>query len=227
MLRHWQAIGGGCILLLLACCQPSRVLISPVPDQIGNIQGYASLRVTSEGGSARSKFSFLLVLPDQGRIDVTDFLGRALYQIIIVRANAYLVVPSKKVYWQGAEEDVIEKFLGFPLALDEMINIFSGRWPASVQERLRFDPWVLDKDEKGRVVSGQRGDLRFGVEEFIPDTLIIRWLAFEHPLSQGSLKVTRIYFNQPYKIEALNLGFLGEFAPKSWPEIQEMLNDTD
>lgn len=227
MLRRLHAIGFGCLLLFLACCQPSRVLISPVPDQIKNIQGYASLRVKSEGGSSRSKFSFLLVLPDQGRIDVTDFLGRALYQIIIDRGSAYLVIPSKKVYWQGAEEAVIEKFLGFPVALEEMSNIFSGRWPVPDKDRMRFDPWVLDKDEKDRVLSGQRGDLRFVVEEFIAETGIIRRLVFEHPYTQGNLKIIKIDFNQLYRAEAFNMGFLSKFAQKTWPEMQEMLNDAD
>jgi hypothetical protein len=227
VLRRLQAIVGGCLLLFSVCCRPARILTSPVPDQIKNLQGYASLSMKSEGGSSRSKFSFLLVLPDQGRIDVTDFLGRALYQIIIDRGSAYLVIPSKRVYWQGVEEAVIEKFLGFPVALEEMISIFSGRWPVPEKDGMKFDPWVLEKDERGRVLSGQREDLRFMVEEFIAETHIIRRLVFEHPHTQGNLKITRIDFNQLYRAEAFNLGFLSKFVQKTWPEIQELLSDTD
>jgi hypothetical protein len=202
-------------------------LISPVPEQIKNIQGYASLKITTEGDSARSKFSFLLVLPDRGRIDVTDFLGRSVYQIIIGRESAYLVVPSKKVYWQGAEEDIIDKFLGFPVSIDEMINIFSGRWPAPNHSRLKLDFWILDRDEKGRIISGQRGELRFVVEEFIAETFIAHRLFFEHPLSEGRLRVIKMDFNQMYKTEAFDKDFLDKYTQKTWPDIQEMLRDAD
>ena len=71
-------------LFMLICCRPSSVLLQPVPANVERIEGHASLRITGEGGSARSKFTFLFQLPHKGRIEVSDvLLGRILYQIIV------------------------------------------------------------------------------------------------------------------------------------------------
>ena len=70
-------------LYFLNHCRPSEFLLAPLPSKIDRIEGYASIRVTGEGGTARSKFSFLFDLPHQGRIEVSHTFGRALYQIIV------------------------------------------------------------------------------------------------------------------------------------------------
>ncbi len=101
----------GFFLIIFENCRPSQVLISPIPSDIKSMEGYASLRITTGQSAARSKFSFLLSLPNQGRMEVSDFLGRSIYQIFIVENKSYLVVPSKKVFWQGEEEEIIGKLM--------------------------------------------------------------------------------------------------------------------
>ena len=119
-------------LFVLICCRPSGVLLQPVPVNIDRIEGHASLKISGEQGSARSKFAFLFQLPHQGRIEVSDFLlGRTLYQIIIDGERAVFLIPSKRVYWEGGEEEIIDYFLGFRLSLDEMISLIKGKWEES------------------------------------------------------------------------------------------------
>jgi hypothetical protein len=208
------------VILAAAACSPYRILLSPVPDQIEKIEGYARLKITDELGSQHLKFSFLLVLPSVGRIDVSDFMGRSLYQIIISGENAYLTIPSKKVFWQGKEEEVINKFLGFNLNLSELVSLFSGKWPASPAEKNKISSWELKKDKSGRIISGQRGDLLFEVEEFIENTRIARSLIFKHPLNQGRLKFLKMDFNQPGSDPSFFTAFLKNYKKKTWEEIQ-------
>ncbi|HEA65190.1 MAG TPA: hypothetical protein ENI02_03535, partial [Candidatus Aminicenantes bacterium] len=88
-------------IFVLVRCRPSPVILLPLPSEIERMEGYASLRITGDQGSSRSKFSFLFQLPHQGRIEVSNILGRTLYQIIVTGDKAVFIVPSKRVYWQG------------------------------------------------------------------------------------------------------------------------------
>lgn len=217
-------------LFMLSCCRSSAVLLLPVPANIERIEGHASLRITGEGGSARSKFTFLFQLPHQGRIDVSDvWLGRTLYQIIVDKERAIFLLPSKRVYWEGDEEKIIDYFMGFQLNLDEMISLIRGKWEEKDIESGRVEnqeSWDLKRDEKGRIREGTRGVLRFEVKEFLSGSRIPRILLFQHPLSSGRLKILRIDFNRPVnKSRAFSLSFLAGYKQVSWEEIEKILAD--
>lgn len=217
-------------LSFLINCFPSRVSLSPLPSRIESIEGYASIRITGEQESTRSKFSFLFHLPHKGRVEVSNWFGKTLYQIIIVEEDAFFVLPSKRVYWQGEEEEIIQKFLGFRVNLYEMISFLSGQWEKSditEQSKAWMESWDLEKDEKGRVLAGQRGDLFFEVEEFFNDTPFARILNFRHPLSKGHLKTLKINLNRPIKKDAFSIAFLEKFEEKSWAEIEKMFGKND
>lgn len=220
----------GCFLGLIffISCSLSRLNLPPLPSRIKRIEGYASLKVKGEERAARSKFSFLFQLPNQGRIDVSSVLGKTLYQIIIDRKNAFFLIPSKKVYWQGEEEEIIYRFLGFRLNLNELISLLSGQWSGEGRDLEEGDwrkGWILDKDEQGRIIRGQREELGFEVKEFFKNTSVVRLLTFQHPLSNGRLKVLAINFNQPLKRGVFSLAFLKNYKPKTWAEIEDILND--
>jgi outer membrane biogenesis lipoprotein LolB len=218
------------VLLLINGCRPTGILLQPIPTKIERLEGHASLKISGEQRSARSKFAFLFQLPHQGRIEVSDFLlGRTLYQIIIDRERAVFLVPSKKVYWEGEEEEIIDYFLGFRLSLDEMINLIQGRWEERTQEVGREknrESWNLKKDERGRILAGTRGNLHFEVKEFLSGSHIPRILVFQHLLNSGRLKMLRINFNRPVKKkEAFSLSFLADYRQVSWEEIEKILAD--
>ncbi|UCC41872.1 MAG: hypothetical protein JSV96_16570 [Candidatus Aminicenantes bacterium] len=211
-------------------CIPSRVSLLPLPSKIDSIEGYASIRITGEQEKTRSKFSFLFHLPNQGRIEVSNWFGKTLYQIVIVEKSAFFVLPSKRVYWQGEEEEIIQKFLGFRVNLYEMISFLSGQWgwnDITAEREVWLESWNLEKDEKGRVLAGQREDLFFEVQEFFKDTPFARALIFRHPLSRGRHKVLKIKLNQPIKKEAFSVAFLEKFKEKSWAEIEKMFDKSD
>jgi hypothetical protein len=185
------------------------------------MEGYASLRYDGASGSAKTKFSFLFVSPDRGRIDASDFLGRAIYQVIINDDQAYFVLPSKKVYWRAEEEEIVYRFMGFHLSLEEIASLLSGRWPEDKEKNPLFE-WVLERDKQNRIVRGNRGDLRFSVEEFIASTDIARAIFFSHPLNEGRLKIRNIGFNQTLNERAFSTGFIQKYEEKSWEEIQKL-----
>jgi len=213
-------------IYFLSHCRPSPVILLPLPSKIERIEGYASLRITGDQGSSRSKFSFLFQLPHQGRIEVSNILGRTLYQIIVAEEKAAFIVPSKKVYWQGEEEEIILYFLGFRLNLYEMINLLSGKWEGEKMGHEGEEDreiWSFAKDERGRIMAGERGEFRFEVKEFFADTPFARILAFQHPMNDGRLKVLRINLNQPLKKGIFSLSVLGKYERKSWAEIEKIL----
>ena len=197
------------------------MLLTPVPSWIESIEGYASLRYEGAQGSAQTKFSFLFVSPDRGRIDASDFLGRAIYQVIITENQAYFVLPSKKVYWRAEEQEIVFRFMGFHLSLEEMASLLSGRWPED-REGDRLIEWDLVRDNQNRIVHGNRGDLQFDVKAFIADTGIAREIFFSHPLNEGRLKIRNIGFNQPLNERAFSTGFVQRYQEKTWEEIQKL-----
>ena len=217
-------------LFMLICCRPSSVLLQPVPANVERIEGHASLRITGEGGSARSKFTFLFQLPHKGRIEVSDvLLGRTLYQIIVDKERAIFLLPSKKVYWEGDEEEILDYFMGFKLNLDEMISLIRGKWEGKdvgLEKEGNQEHWNLIRDDKGRILEGTRGILRFEVKEFLSTSRIPRILLFQHPLSSGRLKILRIDFNRPVNMNrAFSLSFLARYKQVSWEEIEKILAD--
>ena len=216
-------IAAALLLYGLVCCRPSRVLLSPVPSQVASIEGHARVWLSQPEGS-RTKFAFLLSLPDQGSIEVSDILGRSLYRILVTRDAAYLIIPAKKVFWKGDEAEIFERFLGFPLDLNEMISLISGEWAAGPQGR-QPSGWSLERDTQGRITAGQREALSFTVEEFVPNTPFPRSLQFVHPGNSGRLKILKMEFNRPLGRDVFAPDFLQDYAPKSWEEIQDILND--
>ena len=185
------------------------------------MEGYASLNYEGAQGSAQTKFSFLFVSPDRGRIDASDFLGRAIYQVIITDNQAYFVLPSKKVYWRAVEQEIVFRFMGFHLSLEEIASLLSGRWAESKEEDSLFE-WALERDKQNRIVRGNRGDLQFYVEEFIANTDIARTIFFSHPLNEGHIKIRNIGFNQPLNERAFSTGFIQRYEEKTWEEIQKL-----
>jgi hypothetical protein len=165
----------------------------------------------------------LFQLPHHGRIEVSNILGRTLYQIIVAEDKAAFIVPSKKVYWQGEEEEIIRYFLGFRLNLYEMINLLSGKWESEVMENESKERWSFAKDESGRIQAGKRDEFRFEVQEFFAETPFARLLIFHHPLNDGRLKILRINLNRPLKKRAFSLSVLGRYERKSWAEIERIL----
>ena len=210
---------------VLTCCQAPPISLSPFPSRIERIEGHASLVIRGAQGTARSKFSFLFQLPNRGRIDVSGALGRVLYRIFIDDGEAYFILPSKKVYWEGQEEEIIDKFMGFRLGLAEMTSLISGDW--NKQDTLpegSLGKWIFSQDERGRIVSGQREDLHFEVKAFIEETPFARLLTFEHPSSTGQVKILSMDLNRPIRPNVFSKKFLEKYQSKTWAEIQEMLN---
>lgn len=183
--------------------------------------------MVGDRGSARSKFSFLFYLPHQARISGTDLLGRAVCEIIVDEEKAVFVLPKKKVYWQGEEEEIIDKFIGFRLTLSEVISLLRGEWDEEgrTEGEKKREGWSFKRDEDRRIVAGQRGEFSFEIKEFFSKTPFARLIGFENPLSRGSLKVLSLSFNQPLKKDSFSLSFLNGFVRKSWEEIEKILGN--
>jgi outer membrane biogenesis lipoprotein LolB len=206
----------------LSGCYPSRPSLSPLPPQVKSVEGYASLRLTQEGTTVKSRFSFIFLLPGQGRIDVKDPLGRAVASLFIEENESYFVLPSKKMYWGAEREEAMAKFLGFALNPQEMTSILTGKLED-------LDGWDVEKDDRNRVIRGQRDGFRFEVRQFFSDSRLPRLIALSHAGANGSLRVLRLNFNQPPKKDAFRLAFLEDkdYTVATWAEIEQWLRHED
>ena len=80
---------GLCLSVFFASCRPPVPALTP-PPRFAEVQGLASLKLSRGGSAAKSKFTFALALPDRGRIEVVDPLGRAVLQFLVEGDEAYL-----------------------------------------------------------------------------------------------------------------------------------------
>ena len=214
-------------LLISIQCLPSRVLLSPVPSEIKSVEGYASLRIYGEDGSVRTKFSFLFLLPDQGDIVASNFLGQTIYRITITSEEAFLIIPSKKVYWKGGEEEIIDTFLGFKLNMREMISLLTGEWQelGLIQKNRKDQRWEFEEDQEGRIKSGWRDSLRFTIEEFVDNSHMARVITFDSVFTTGRVRLIKAAFNKPVRSESFSTDFLQRYQRKSWEEIQALIDN--
>lgn len=207
--------------LTLFSCLPFRPAVSPLPPTVESIEGFATFRMAREGGTVKSKLSFLFRLPGQGRIEVLDPLGRTASILFLDDDVAYLVLPGRRAYWKSGCEEVMSKLLGFALGLEDLIHILTGRGD-------RLSGWTLEKDSQGRVVRGRREDLQFEVRQFFERSPLPRLLVLSRAEDKGSLRVLRMNFNQPLKAKAFHHFFLDEggYRPTDWNEVERWLRET-
>ena len=215
------------LFFLFSACVPQKVFLVPSVDQVEEIEGFASLRVSTNQKTTRSRISFIFHLPDNGRIEVLDPLGQVHYQLYIVGDLAYFVVPAKKVYWQGPEEDIMDKLFGFHLSLLDVVGLMSGYWSIPGQEKKQEgkDSWTFLKNKKDWIQSGQRGEFKFTVEAFFGQTPWVQEVLFFHPHTEGRLKILDVNFNLPVSERIFETSFSLRYAKKTWEEIQEMLSN--
>ncbi len=212
----------GLLVLSSAACLGVRPSVGTVPPTVESLEGYASWRVERDGASARSRFSFLLVVPDRGLIEITDPLNRTVSRLVLNGETAYLVVPGKRAYWQADRREVMTKLLGFDFDPQELSALLSGRESG-------LTGWRLETDDRGRVVGGRRGDLAFSVVDFFEGRRLPRTVAFSTGSTEGRLKVIRLRFNQPQKEDPFRLSFLNDerYRAVGWPEIEKWLRNED
>lgn len=201
--------------VLLSACRTFRPVVRP-PEVMENIEGYASLRLTREGETSRAKFAFSVALPNRARLEVFDALGRSVSIFIVRGDEAYLVLPSEKAYWQAGRDEVIEKFLGFPVQPAEMLGLLSGRWTAAASAG-----WAFVRDDKGRMISGTRGGLEIRILEYVPGSFVPRRWSFRHAGTSGVVGLLEAAFDRPPL--DISLEFRRTFASKTWPEIERLL----
>ncbi|MEW5902226.1 MAG: hypothetical protein AB1715_12250 [Acidobacteriota bacterium] len=208
------------VAAITASCFPSRPAISPPPTNVETIEGFASLRLATATGTARSKFSFLFRLPDRGRIEVYDPLRRTVSLLFFAEAEAFFVLPGKRAYWRSTREEVLDKLLGFDLRPEELTAILAGRWDS-------IGGWNLEKDSRGRVARGRRADLEVEVRDFFSPSGLPALLAFSRGRDRGSLKILRLAFNQPLKRDVWRPFFLDdpEFREAAWTEVEKWLRE--
>jgi outer membrane biogenesis lipoprotein LolB len=205
---------------LLWSCRPLRPVFSPLPPQVNSIEGHASFRLTREGAAVKSRFSFLFLLPDRGRIEVSDPLGRTVSLLFLEKEEAFFVLPRKHAYWRASRVEVLSKLLGFALSPEEMTSLLTGK-----AEQMKG--WVMDSDARGRAVRGRRDDLQFEISEFYGSSSLPQVISLSSAADRGHLKILRLTFNQPLKDGVFKLAFLEDaaYAAATWEEIEKWLQN--
>ncbi len=190
------------------------------------MSGHGSLLLAGVDRGLKGKFAFLLDRDGRARIDAFDPLGRTASTLIFAGDAAVLAVPSRRVYWRTSPADLMDRFLGFPLALGDVWRLLTGRWDdriSSSDEGVSRLPWETARDATGRVIAGRRGTLGFTIQSFFPGTAVARKVSFEDTTSTGRITILDLTFNPPARPEAFDTGFLKHFQEVDWNEIEKLL----
>ncbi len=225
--RAMLAFGIALIILVgFEACLSGPPVLSPPPARLDSLEGYGSLSVQGESGSAKTRFSFCFVLPGAGRVEALGVFGRTVAVLVFKEGDSWLVLPSRHAYWTGREEELLEKFLGFGLRASELASILCGRWtgPGAAEGA---GEWKLDRDVRGNVLSGERDGFRFEVGEFFRGASVPRTVAFSRAGRAGRVRVLKIQFNKPPRGDLFGPSVLKGMAPKTWPEIEALLENED
>jgi hypothetical protein len=208
-------------------CRPPQLRLGP-GERPSGLEGYADLKISDGRTTSKTKFSFVIQLPDKGRIDVFDPLGRSLFTLISDGRNAYFVAVPKKAYWRGSQRDILEEFLGFDLTLEEMGGLLGGGWgPAPAANGEAFQGWAWTRDARGRIVAGEREGLRLEVKDFFAGGVQPHTFLFMCARNSGSIKVTEVRFNVPPRAASFRLWFLGDFRETTREEMERLIRDED
>jgi hypothetical protein len=206
---------------LAASCRPERLVLGPVPSEIRTLEGYASIRYSRAGASAKSRLAFLLAPPGRGRIEVLGPLNQRLFEVSVDEPEAVLILPSKRAYWRGPREEVFETGLGFPLSLPEIAALLLGRWEGAFPDK----GWALDRDAAGRAAAGRRPGFEFRIEEFFPAASIARKLSFRGGESAGTLTLLSVEFNTADPEARIGSSVPPGYVRVSRAEMEKMLRD--
>jgi len=213
-------------LFFLAACVSGPPLLSPPPAHVETLDGFGSLSLRGAGGYLRGRFSFLFSLPDKGRIEVLDPFGRTRAVLIFLDGAAYMLLPSRKAYWTGPEEELIENFLGFGLRARDLAGLLGGQWLASkAPAGGESGGWAFERDRDGRAAVGIKGGFRFNVEEFFGKTSVPKSVGIFRAGEPGRLRVLQIRFNRPPRGDVYGLSVLGGLDRRTWAEMEELLSD--
>lgn len=213
--------------MLATGCRPPHTLLAPSPEALNEVEGYASLKITRNGETARSKFSFLIERSFRSRVSVADIMGRTVAEIYIGEREAYFVLLREKVYWKGMPDEIIEKFLGYRLSLPEMTGILCGWWTGTSETQQEGEEWTFERDREGRRVGGRRADLEFKVRKFFPGSPVPRQVDFQSISCRGSISILNLNFNNPVAENVFNMVFLKNSSPVRWEEIEKILRRED
>lgn len=215
-----------CAVILFSSCRIHEVRVSPEIRPFQSMAGFVSLKISTNQQSARSRFSFFFRLPGEGSLEALDPLGRVQYRILIVNHLSFLALPAKKVFWRGGDTEILEKFLGFPLRLEEVAALLSGHWPEiPPEDRTAWQrSWNLQKDKKGRIQSGSRGEFQFRVEERFAQSPLVQTVVFFCAQLEGRAKILDVHFDQPASEAVFSTAFLEGFTEVSWAEMEKLLN---
>jgi outer membrane biogenesis lipoprotein LolB len=219
MRRSARAVSLAAALSLFSC-YPSRPSVAPLPPTVKSIEGYASFRLTREGKTAKSRLSVVFRVPDRGRVEIIDPLGRTASLLFLADDQAYLVLPGKGAYWRSDRDEVMSRLLGFALSPGTLTDLLTGR-----AERLA--DWDLETDSRGRVIRGRQGKLFFEIRQFFEPGPLPRLLVLSSEGAKGSLRILRMNFNQSLRADAFRLFFLEDEAYRSatWDEVERWLRE--
>jgi len=232
-LPHTRSRG---LLILLAAtflgffqaCAKGPPKLSPVPDRVESLDGFGSISVRGGEVTAKSRFAFVFRLPDEGRIEALDVLGRTMAVLIFREGASHLILPTKRVYWKGPEEELMDKFIGFGLRASELSRLIGGLWkdpPAG--EAAPESAWSIERDGQGRPFKGGRGGFRFETVEFFRGAAVPRTIVFSGPESSGRLRVLKIHFNPARRGDPFGTSSLDGFREVEWAEMEAVLRDED
>ncbi len=195
------------------CARRPINLISP--EQIQNLAGQASFFARGPENEGRFRLGFYGDLPDQMKLELFNPLGGVASVLWLNGPEAILYLPGEKVFWQGHSQLIISDFFGAELEARELIQVLTARW-SELETR---GGWKLQFDEKGSVIAGEKGNLRFEIKERFPPGQIPRTIYFEAMGYVVRMRILKINFNHLDTKSVFHPALPTEVRELTWEEI--------
>jgi len=194
--------------------------------------------------------AFFLLVPDRGRLEILDPVGRLILMVLWSEQEEYLILPSERAYWSGFQgrSKLMAELIDLPLDPVEILAWIVGQgkglaplagklnlsWALSPQEdqklpgqtsELSSSGWQVEWAETGKLRRGQRNGLKIEVQEYFKDKGVARVLKFTHRSVSGRFTVLGLDFNQNFSADNFQPDSILEkgYRAVSWEEMKSFL----
>lgn len=203
------------LVFLASCLRLSPGLLPP--EEIHFLDGQASFNLKTPEHSGRLRLAFYFWLPEKGRLEVFNPLGKLESLVWFNGPRAVLYFPGEKIFWEGPVETILSDFFGEKLEVEELALLLAARW-----SRLKRDyGWGISQ-EGNNLPSGFREGLSFKVMERLSGSPLPKVINFESQEFVVRVKLLKLRFNCPQKDSFFSPSVPSSAQKLSWEDISSL-----
>lgn len=149
------------LVCLNACAGMGKVLVEPgMPDpkiiiaqirqdveSLDEFKGVSRFMLVNYGQTQSGRIAFAASLPDKLRVEMLSPFGQPLISLASNGQTMYVYIRSKDWFKSGiGSRKMMEKILGIPVSIPELIPVLAGRVPIVKHYRVQIKSWRITQN---------------------------------------------------------------------------------